>query len=250
MTVTNPDASVKTVSFSFMQSKVARVIFLKSVTDENGKVTTYTTRTDYQPSRVVQPEGNYTDYGYDARGNLTSVVDHEKPSGTSTITRYGLSFAADCSNPITCNLPTSVTDAKGNTTNYQYDSTHGGILTESLPADANGIRPVKRYAYAQRYAWISNGAGGYVQGSSPIWVKTEERTCRTTATVGSACAGGAADEVVTAYDYGPNSGPNNLLLRGIAVTADGQTLRTCFTYNSAGHKISETKPLGTGATCP
>ncbi|WP_148291870.1 RHS repeat protein [Novosphingobium sp. B-7] len=250
MTVTNPDNSIKSVSFSFSQSKVARAIYLKSVKDENGNIKTYTTRTDYQPSRVVQPEGNYTDYGYDSRGNLTSVVDHEKPSGTASITRYGLTFASNCSNTITCNLPTSITDANGNTTNYQYDPTHGGIIMESLPADVNGIRPVKRYAYAQRYAWISNGAGGYVKASSPIWVKTEERTCRTTATVGNTCSGGSSDEIVTVFDYGPDSGPNNLLLRGIAITADGQTLRHCFGYNTSGNKISETKPLGTGVSCP
>ena len=102
----------------------------------------------------------------------------------------------------------------------------------------------------QRNAWIKNASGGYVQLATPIWLLSEERTCRTTATVGNACAGGASDEVVTTYDYGPNSGPNNLWLRGVAVTADGQTLRTCYTYDDYGRKLSETKPLGTGANCP
>ena len=68
-------------------------------------------------------------------------------------------------------------------------------------------------------------------------------------------AGGANDEVVTDYDYGPDSGPNYLLLRGIAVTATNssgvlETLRTCFTYDARGNKLSETQPLGTGSTCP
>ena len=44
--------------------------------------------------------------------------------------------------------------------------------------------------------------------------------------------------------------PNNLLLRGTVVTADGQTLRTCYTYDDMGRKISETQPKGTGSSCP
>jgi hypothetical protein len=77
------------------------------------------------------------------------------------------------------------------------------------------------------------------------------RTCRTTATVNGACAGGAADEVLTAYEYGPDTGAvgNNLMLRGVAVTADGQTLRTCYGYDRDGNKISETKPRAGLAVC-
>jgi YD repeat-containing protein len=50
--------------------------------------------------------------------------------------------------------------------------------------------------------------------------------------------------VLTTYDYGPDSGPNNLQLRGTVVTADGQSLRTCQSYDANGRKISET---GAGA---
>ncbi len=57
---------------------------------------------------------------------------------------------------------------------------------------------------------------------------------------------------VTTYDYGPESGSNILLPRGQAVTADGQTLRTCYAYDGRGRKISETSPNGTAglAACP
>jgi RHS repeat-associated protein len=56
--------------------------------------------------------------------------------------------------------------------------------------------------------------------------------------------------VVTTYDYGPDSASNNLLLRGQAVTADGQTLRTCFAYDSQGRKLSETGANANLASCP
>jgi hypothetical protein len=117
------------------------------------------------------------------------------------------SYPTTCSNFKTCNKPTSTTDAKGKVTDYTYDATHGGLLTESAPADANGIRAVKRYAYVQRYAWIKNAGGGYSHASTPVWLLSEMRTCRTTATMNGACAGGAADEVLTAYEYGPDTAP-------------------------------------------
>lgn len=154
-----------------------------------------------------------------------------------------------------CDKPIAQIDAKGNQTDYTYDPAHGGVLTKTLPAvqvDGTGtpIRPQVRYEYAQRFAWVKTSAGSYVQESRPVWVLTRERTCRTTATVGNACAGGAADEVVTDYDYGPNSGPNNLLLRGVAVTANLQTLRTCYAYDANGRKTGETQPLAGLAVCP
>ena len=58
------------------------------------------------------------------------------------------------------------------------------------------------------------------------------------------------DEVITTYDYGPNSGPNNLILRGKAVTADGKTLRTCYGHDKQGNKIWETSPNAQPASCP
>ena len=76
-----------------------------------------------------------------------------------------------------------------------------------------------------------------------------------TAASGASCAGGATDEVVTAFEYGPDSGPNNLLLRGIAVTGVNsagviETQRTCYGYDDYGNKISETSPLANLSVCP
>jgi hypothetical protein len=63
--------------------------------------------------------------------------------------------------------------------------------------------------------------GGYVQAATPVRVRMATSLCRTSAATGnpaSPCTT-AGDEVRTAYDYGPDSGPNTLLLRGRAVTA-------------------------------
>jgi hypothetical protein len=39
-------------------------------------------------------------------------------------------------------------------------------------------------------------------------------------------------------------------LRGVAVTADSQTRRTCFGYDVNGNQISETKPRAGLTSCP
>ncbi len=75
------------------------------------------------------------------------------------------------------------------------------------PADATGVRPVERYAYAQRYAWIKNAAGVYLRADAPIWVRTGDAVAAKRAPrLGNACAAGVADEVITSYDYGPDLG--------------------------------------------
>ena len=151
-----------------------------------------------------------------------------------------------------------MTDAMGNTTNYTYAPEHGGLLTETRPAPIpGGVRPQTRHIYAQRRAWISNGAGGWTQAAAPVWLRTATSTCRTGAATGiaaSPCAAGAQDEVRTDYDYGPDSGPNTLLLRGQAVTATDAgvttTLRSCYAYDALGRRISETQPNANMASCP
>ncbi len=197
------------------------------------------------------PEGARTYVEHDGAGNITRMEQRAKPS--STLPPIILSANYNCGFAKTCSKPARLVDANGNVTDNTFSPVHGGILTSTLPPLPNGVRPQTRYDYAQRTVWILNPAGGFMPAGSPVWVLVSESTCRTSAATGnpsSPCAGGASDEVRTLYDYGPDSGPNNLWLRGVAVVADGQTLRTCYQYDQRGRRIAETKPLGTGATCP
>lgn len=201
------------------------------------------------PIFSVDPGGKVTEIGYDNRGNtvLVKLKSRINPGDTQST---NFSFSASCSSQITCNKPNSVTDQRGNVTSYQYDPIHGGLLRQKMPSDSGGVLPVTRYGYVQRSAWILASGGGYVQASAPVWLLVTEKSCRTSATNGDSCAGGASDEVTVTYEYGPDSGPNNLLVRGKAVTAGGQTLRTCYTYDTRGNRISETSPLAGLAVCP
>jgi hypothetical protein len=163
---------------------------------------------------------------------------------------YGCTTTSGQTDTKQCDKPTAIIDPNGNETDYTYDPAHGGILTETGPA-VNGIRPQTRYSYVQRQAWVRSAGSGYVQ-TGPVWLLVSKSTCKTGAAAASGvgCALGSSDEVITTYDYGPDSGPNNLLLRGAVQDAGGLNLRTCYAYDAQGNKISETKPRGTGATCP
>jgi len=202
---------------------------------------------------VKLPEGNQVDFLANTRLEDAGHQFRPKPgSSANPIIPDGMTFPTDAecsSNLITCNLPKTVSDGNGNATTFTYDPVHGGVLTETKPAGSGGVSQVIRHHYAQRYAWIKNSGGGYSPTATPIWVLTDDHTCTSGATSGETCMAGAAKEVVTTYEYGPDSGPNNLLLRGKVVTADGKSLRTCFLYDFQGNKIAETSPRAGLATC-
>jgi YD repeat-containing protein len=166
------------------------------------------------------------------------------PGGSNFVTGCGAG-PADAKR---CDKPIAVIDARGNQTDYTYDPAHGGVSTETAPA-VNGIRAQTRYTYAQRSAWIKTSTGTFIQTSPPVWVMTQKSICKAGAALSAGCAT-AGDEVITIYDYGANSGPNNLLLRGMVVDSTGLALRTCYSYDGQDNKISETKPRAGLASCP
>jgi hypothetical protein len=195
-----------------------------------------------QLQSYTDPEGIRTELTYGG-GLVTGVRRKARPgSGLADIV---VSASYQCATRKTCVSPSRVIDANGHESRATYSPDHGGVLTETGPA-VNGVQPQTRHEYAQRYAWISNGAGGHVRAATPVWLRTATSTCRTSAATGdpaSPCAT-PGDEVRTTYDYGPDAGPNNLQLRGTVVTADGVSLRTCTSYDAQGRAISST---GTGA---
>ncbi len=206
------------------------------------------------PISVTDPEGIRTELVSDmfARNVLHSTrIARPGPTLPNIVTS-----ATYLCGPATvhfCNKPLTRTDARGAVTDYAYSPEHGGLLTETGPAPTAGApRPQTRHEFAQRYAWISNGAGGYVQAGPPIWVRTATSSCRTSAASGNPAApcAAASDEIRTTFEYGPDSGPNNLLLRGTLTVGTGVSSRTCYGYDAHGRRISET---GAGAglgSCP
>ena len=205
----------------------------------------------------TNPEGVKTYLKFDSYNNIIQAQSYPKPGTSGSVITISKTFNCSQGFKNFCDLPISITNANGAVTSFTYDQNFGAMLTETDPqVVVNGagaaIAPVKRYAYAQRYAWISNGSGGYLRGPAAMWLLSTQKTCRSSATNVStdSCANGSADETVTSYDYGPDSGPNNLLVRGVAVTTGGVTRRTCYSYDASGHKISETLANAGLSSCP
>src|SRR3546814_50767 len=118
--------------------------------------------------RVAQaPEGQTTTYQYNARGNLTQAVTRDS-AGAYPITTSA-TYAASCANPVTCNKPESTTNAAGQTSNYAYNATHGGVTQVQLPATGSGQpRPTINFTYASHFAKAKNWGGTLELGRAHV----------------------------------------------------------------------------------
>jgi YD repeat-containing protein len=216
------------------------------VTGEDGTVYEFEKSVRNLLSHVTGPDGALTEFQYDGLANLTRVTRHPSTGSADALVRSA-SYPSDCSNLVTCHKPTSITDASLNKTEYTYDEKHGGVLTETGPS-VKGVKPQKRYRYEQRFAWYLNASGAMIEDTRPIWVLSSESHCVTSASTENGCSK-TNDEAVTYYDYGPDSGPNNLLIRGHTTTWAGQSRRTCFGQDQYGHRIWERSPNADLKSC-
>jgi YD repeat-containing protein len=197
--------------------------------DELGRVTTYEYDEIY-PGRllkVTHPEGNYEQYIYNNRANLTEILAYPKGGGTPVVQSAG--FDEICANLKTCNKPNWVKDAKGNQTDYTYSAVHGGILSVTAPAGINGVRPQTHYEYTQLNPQVL-GNNDQLQPNPPVWRLTKESVCSTSST----CPG-SVNETVTEYAYADN----NLLLTAKTVRAGDSSVSatTAYGYDFGGNLI-------------
>jgi RHS repeat-associated protein len=241
MTVTDPLSHSQTITSDLT------VGLPTSIQNEVGQTTSYHYGSSGLLDQVTAPEGNYAQYTYDSRGNLTQTLSHAKTgSGLSDITTSA-TYPSSCTNVVTCNQPTSRTDARGNTTDYSYDSTHGGVLTVTLPAPTTGAaRPQTRYTYSALQAYYKNSSGAIVASGINTYRPTAVSSCQTN----SSCSG-TSDEAKATIAYGSTGVANNLLPTTISSGAgDGSlTATTTTTYDTVGNPYTVDGPLsGSGDT--
>lgn len=207
---------------------------LKQFKNALGAVTAYDYNAAKQLVKITYPESNYVEITPDSRGNVTQMRAVAKPSSTDAPLTTLASYPATCSSSPSCNQPTWTRDAKGNQTDYTYDPAHGGVLTVTQPAGANGIRPQTRYGYAAQPA-----------NSGSVVKLTSTSSCRTTAS----CTG-TADEARTTLTYGSVTA-NSLQPQSIT-TASGDGSRSMsqtMTYTAPGDVATIDGPLpGTADT--
>ena len=114
---------------------------------------------------------------------------------------------------------------------------------------AGGARPLKVTTWVARNPWVKTFSGTLVEETgSPVWVMATETVCQTAAGSNPAPICDAnAPQTVTTYEYGTQA--QSLLVKGVVVTADGTSLRTCYGYDALDRKISETQPNANLSTC-
>ena len=204
-----------------------------SVKNALNQTTLYTYDSQRRLQRVTQPEGDYAELTYDARGNVTQTTYVPKAnSGLSNLTTTA-SFPATCSNPVICNKPISTTDARGAVTDYAWNGTHGGLESMTLPAPTPGaVRPQTRIAYAGQTAYFKNNSGTIVASPTSITLPVSVSQCATNAA--PACVG-TVDEVRQTVQYGTPGGANNLLptvvTQGDGVGTLSASVTTAYTPN-------------------
>lgn len=201
---------------------------------------------------VQMPEGNRIEYQYDTRGNITRTRQTGKSPGNPYLDVIAV-YPTSCTDPKICNKPTSITDARGNTTDLTWDWRHGGLLTETAPAPTSGaVRPQTRYTYSQQTAWYRTASSGsFTAAPASIWLPVSTSACATVAA--SPGCSGTADEVLstTTYQSGSSSVASNLLpLTSSSGAGDGSlTATTTSTWDVFGNLKTVDGPLsGTADT--
>lgn len=192
-------------------------------------------------SAIQAPDGSKVSYGRRSNGDIVLITHYPNNSTTTGLTtqyKYALDLNQSCT-PMTCHKALAVIDPKGYETDYTYDPIHGGVLTETRPADANGVRPQKRYTYAQFTPKTLDSSGALV-ASPPIWLLTQISECMSATVANPASCVGTAAEKVTTYGY---SG-NNLWQTSVTTAAgDGSNSRTVTSsYDNVGNVISVKGP--------
>lgn len=207
-----------------------------SATNGTSNTTTFVYDSSGRKTRETRPEGDYTNWTYDARGNVTETRNVAKSgSGLADIVSTA-SYPATCSNTATCNQPTYTIDPRGKRTDYTYAS-HGGMTRVQLPAaSGGGTRPEVNYTYAALYPQVKNASGVLVNASAPEYKVTQITACATAAT----CSGTVNETKVTFAYNTPN-----LLVSSMTVASGNGAVSstTSYTYDAADNLKTVDGPL-------
>ncbi|TWB39022.1 RHS repeat-associated core domain-containing protein [Nitrospirillum pindoramense] len=189
--------------------------------------------------KITRPQGDYTQYSYNVRGDVTQtqVVGTDGATSTTSAT-YEDNGSVTCNYPARCNKPLTTTDAAGKVTTYSYDSTHGGVTQVTAPTGANNLTPTTSYTYGQ-YSAVYNNGSGQVTGAAVY------RLSGTSACASGASCTGSADGVITTVSYGTSNPLPVSVTRRAGNNSVSAT--TSYTYDTIGNTLSVTQP-GSGTT--
>lgn len=236
-TVTDPLGQQTLVRYDTNKDYVTEVT---EVRDGVTRTTSYGYDSGDRLNRITYPELNYVTFAYDARGNVTTKITYPKPGSSVAPLIESATYPASCEPSPTCNKPLSITDAKGAMTNFEYEV--GSTVSATMPGYSAPISIVTGTGKPKKITYPAPVPGAprpEVRNTYVSGMLTESSLCAS----GASCVG-TADEVKTTFDYG-----DGRMLFGKAVTANGQTLRTCYGYYN-GRVNSVTPPRANLTACP
>lgn len=256
VTVTDPEKKVS--QYSFMESSPVSII------DGNKNETKYSFsggRSFDSPvdnadnfgstlTKVIFPRNNSISVEYAGPRRSVSKQVLTSTSGDQLQETFGYDTGCDIAlKPQICPKPIWMRDANGEQTDFTYTS-FGAIESQMKPAPSAGAaRPLTLYTYTQRAAYIKTSSGSLVADSSPIWLKATETVCQTAVASNKPNCDYNAPIIVKSYEYGVSGIENSLWVRGISITADSRTRRTCYAYDYSGNQISESRPRANESMC-
>ena len=185
----------------------------------------YLTRTNYttsaggancvddKPCSTTDADGNTVAFTYQSTTPQNVTQETLTPPAGSTATVMTANF----SSPANHYLPSSATDADGNSTNYTYNSA-GDVLSATDPGNAAGATAETTYTYDPQGRMVTQvSPDGNVSGANPA-------------------------SFTTIYAYYPTGGGNGSgLLKSVT---DPLGDETTYTYDSVGRKVSSVDPDG------
>ena len=211
---------------------------LKQHKNALGATTIYEHNALKQLVKVTYPEGDSIELTPDSRGNVTQTKAVAKPGSADAPITTSAAYPAACSGSPSCNQPIWTRDAAEKQTDFAYDPGHGGVLSVTSPAGANGNRAQTRYDYTPHAA-----------NTGSIVKLTSISACQTAAS----CTGPTddkRDETRTIISYGTVTG-NSLQPQSITTASGDGTLTAsvAMTYTAAGDVATIDGPLpGTADT--
>ncbi|MDP3080875.1 MAG: RHS repeat-associated core domain-containing protein [Brevundimonas sp.] len=239
--VSGPLSQGLTVVTDLTVGQPSSATLVTSVSPAASQTWSWTYNAGGRVATATGPEGETSSYVYDGRGNITQVTHAPKTGGTEAALVTSATYPSSCTNPVTCNLPLTTTDAAGNVTDYTWDSAHGGPLTITAPAPTSGAdRPQTRMSYGSFHAYVKTGSGSIAPWSTPVILPTVASACAT----GTSCIG-TANEVRTTVGYGSTGVANNLLPASISrgSGANPSMAVTAMTYTPEGDIATVDGPL-------
>jgi len=201
--------------------------------------TSFTYDGNGRTTAVYRHEGDYTQYIYDGRGNVTNTREWNKARAAYIET--SASYPSTCSNPKTCNQPTSITGPRGQVTSFTYDGTHGGVTSITYPSVAAGVRVVNQ-SYAALQAWAKFTSGSVTVSPYVVYLPTVTRSCLT----GTSCGSGSDNETQTEIGYFGGPSATNLAVEIIRQGSSSYPNLTTqsFSYDAIGNQLTTTDTLG------